>query len=880
MTPTQYRGLNNDPVKGCLGPRSNFSIEGPFQAMQPTRTKGHSLAVILCLVMLVLLSCQASPLSPNRQTISLTFACPQGDVPAYRAAAMLFRQDHPEVDIQVVSAATLTSARPEIEGDALDYALHLTQQADMFLAHGAAVELGPSGVIRDLTPYVLETGGVAANNYPTSLTRYFQEQGKTWGAPAGITPFILVFRPADLSAVGGLEPSEQWTWDDLRVLANKLTIRAGVQVRRYGFADHHASSLRALLVARGLTSGSEPGATAPLMLNDMRVVEAVQWYTDLALMDHVMPNASTDPAFDSWNMFNRSEAAMAVLPLTRWLQVSPQARAGVRVMALPEVTPVEPLGYFISARAQNPQMAWRFIEFIQRRVVPVGALSPGRTHLSGTAESDLDQNSRELLLRALERPALPFRPARVNDALRDAVRRVWAGGVVETELTRAQQEIATMDRVAQRETFLLPGKTPTAPNGERITFLVQDETPYRPLVQTFQDTTRIGVNLLTVMDFMAITPASQGMQVQPLALADLIDSSNADCFEGPGWYHLDEIAAVSLDLRPLLDSDGGLPVEDFYSQAARRLTAEGHVWGLPIGMKVPVLQYNQDLFDITNTAYPSTAWTWLDVFTTARQLSTGAGPTRRYGFVVWPGLRLVGQVQRMAGVSWIDLEALPHTVRFNAPQIIFAAETLAGLVRDGVVPTIRGSDTPETMLIDSIYSGKIAMWPAESQDFRYLPFRSGVAQLPGESFCCPVGSTCTIETLHISAQTAHVQACWKWLRFLAEQPATNAFFFIPPRRSVMASAAFGQQVGLEAQAVYLAAAECKPDEPGAGWDALPKGASNTLTLLATTLEQIVWYGADAKSSLDQVQEKADAYVACLRRCVDAEGDTCLNRCTQ
>lgn len=847
--------------------------------MPPTRTKNRSLAVILCLVMLVLLSCQASQLSPDRKTISLTFACPQEDVPAYRAAAMLFSQDHPDVDIQVVSAATLTPAWPKAEGDALDYAHRLAQQADIFLAHGAAVELGPSGIIRDLTPYVLETGSAVANSYPTSLVCYSQEEGKTWGVPAGLIPFILVFRSADLSAVGGLEPSAQWTWDDLRVLANELTVRDGVQVRRYGFADPHASSLRALLVARGLTPGSGPGATTPLALNDIRTAEVVRWYTDLALIDHVMPNATTDPTFDSWNMFSRGEAAMAVLPLTRWLQVPPQTRAGMRVVTLPEATPVEPLGYFISARAQDPQTAWHFIEFIQQRMVPIGALPPSRAQLSGTAESALDQNSRELLLRALERPALPFRPARINDALRDAVRRIWAGGGVETELTRAQQEITPMDRVAQRQTFVLPGETPAATNGERINFLTQDETSYHPLAQTFQDTTGIGVNLLTVMDFMAIAPTSRGMQVQPLALAKLIDSSNADCFEGPGWYPLDEIAAVSLDLRPLLDSDSRLPLEDLYSQAARQLTDEGHVWGLPVGMKVPVLQYNQAIFDMTNTAYPSTAWTWQDVFTTARQLSTGAGPTRQYGFVLWPHLRLVGQVQRMAGVSWIDLGAVPPTVRFNAPQIVFAAETLAELVRDGVIPSIRDSDTPETMLIDLISAGKIAMWPAESQDFRYLPFRRGVTRLPRESLCCPVGSACMVQTVHISAQSAHVQACWKWLRFLSEQPATNAFA-IPPRRSVLGSAAFGQQVGPETQAVYLAAAECELDEPGSGWDALPKGASNTLTLLASTLEQIVWHGADAKSSLNQVQEKSDAYVACLRRCVDAEGDTCLNACIQ
>ncbi len=116
-----------------------------------------------------------------------------------------------------------------------------------------------------------------------------------------------------------------------------------------------------------------------------------------------------------------------------------------------------------------------------------------------------------------------------------------------------------------------------------------------------------------------------------------------------------------------------------------------------------------------------------------------------------------------------------------------------------------------------------------------------------------------VQTVSISRQTTHVSACWKWLRYLSEQPATNAFS-IPTRRSVLASAAFGQQVGTETQAVYLAAAECELDEPDTGWAVLPEGAAQTLTWLAAALEQIVWYGADAKATLDEVQERADAHI--------------------
>lgn len=833
-----------------------------------TRTRNCLLAAICCLVTFVSLACQASQLSHDHKSILLTFACPQEDVSAYQAAAMLFRQNHPDIDIRVVSAATLAPTGSEIP-DGLTYAYQLAQRADMFLAHGAAVELGLLGAIQDLTPYMPVTGGVTDGDDPISVADYFQEQGKTWGMPAGLIPYVLILRTTDLAAISGLEPRADWTWDDLRMIANELTVRDGLEVRRYGFADHYSISLRALLVAHGLVPEHRPEATTSFALNDTRLVEVVQWYTDLALKDHVMPNPATNPSLDSWNMFSRGEVAMAVLPMTRWLQVSLQAPAGTRVMRLPEATPVEPLGYFVSARAPNSQAAWRFIEFVQQRVVPVGALPFSRHRLSAVARSTRDQDRRQLLLQMLERPALPFRPAKVNEILHDAVRRIWAGGAVETELARAQQAIATINRAAPRETPGLLGATLAGTAKENINFLVQEKAPYLSLAQSFQDTSGIGVNLLTMADFLTSIPTAEGIQVQPTPLSELIRRSGADCFEGLGWDdRWDEIAAVSLDLRPLLDTDGDLFIEDFYSQAMRQFTDGGHVWGLPIGMKVPVLQYNQDFFDATDTAYPSAGWTWQDVFAIARQLSVGAGPSRRYGFVLWPDLRLVGQIQRMTGVSWIDLETRPHTVHLNAPEIVSAAETLAELARDDVIPSISGSDTPEIMLSDLIFSGRVAMWPAESQDFRYSPFRLGAARLPGERLCCPLGSACAMQTLHISRQTIHVPACWQWLRFLSQQPATSAFT-IPVRRSVLASSVFGQQVGSETQTVYLEAAECDIDGPSAGWDALPEGAFHTLTLLASALEQIVWHGADGKSTLDEAQKKADAYLACLRRCTDA-----------
>jgi ABC-type glycerol-3-phosphate transport system substrate-binding protein len=129
------------------------------------------------------------------------------------------------------------------------------------------------------------------------------------------------------------------------------------------------------------------------------------------------------------------------------------------------------------------------------------------------------------------------------------------------------------------------------------------------------------------------------------------------------------------------------------------------------------------------------------------------------------------------------------------------------------------------------------------------------------------------DAYYISADTAHPDACWEWIKFLSNRIIEGR---IPPRRSLVESEAFREKVGEEVQAVYLEALEY--DDPNLFKDLedLP-GSQRAYRFLKDALEEIVWKGADVHQSLAEAQRKAEAYVDCLRRSDDpkAAAEACF-----
>jgi multiple sugar transport system substrate-binding protein len=82
----------------------------------------------------------------------------------------------------------------------------------------------------------LEPLSVDVSSYPQSLVNLYTYQSKLYAVPKDFDTIALFYNKALFDKAGVAYPSADWTWDDLRAAAKKLTITSGGKVTQAGFA--------------------------------------------------------------------------------------------------------------------------------------------------------------------------------------------------------------------------------------------------------------------------------------------------------------------------------------------------------------------------------------------------------------------------------------------------------------------------------------------------------------------------------------------------------------------------------------------------------------------------------------------------------------------
>jgi ABC-type glycerol-3-phosphate transport system substrate-binding protein len=123
----------------------------------------------------------------------------------------------------------------------------------------------------------------------------------------------------------------------------------------------------------------------------------------------------------------------------------------------------------------------------------------------------------------------------------------------------------------------------------------------------------------------------------------------------------------------------------------------------------------------------------------------------------------------------------------------------------------------------------------------------------------------------ISADTENVQACWRWITFLTEQPSATQG--LPARSSVAESNEYREQIGAERADAYLASV-AQADQPSAfqvfseeDW------LGGALFWLGQAYGQVIDGEATVEDALGTAQQMADDYRACVMAAGDVSEDT-------
>jgi multiple sugar transport system substrate-binding protein len=147
------------------------------------------------------------------------------------------------------------------------------------------------GALEDLTPRV-KSWTHQADVQPTAWQTVTIDK-KIVSLPLSVTLDAIFYRTDRLKEYGLKEPTADWTWDEFRALAEGFTKK---DKNQYGYGMRGAGTWAVLYPSEfAYANGAQVLKDGKVAINSKAAVDALAWYMDLALKQHVAPpSAPTD----------------------------------------------------------------------------------------------------------------------------------------------------------------------------------------------------------------------------------------------------------------------------------------------------------------------------------------------------------------------------------------------------------------------------------------------------------------------------------------------------------------------------------------------------------------------------------------------------------
>jgi multiple sugar transport system substrate-binding protein len=349
---------------------------------------------------------------------------------------------------------------------------------------------------------------------------------------------------------------------------------------------------------------------------------------------------------------------------------------------------------------------------------------------------------------------------------------------------------------------------------------------------------------------------------------------------------------ILLDVTGMLRADPLLGAEDYFTQPqeAERSTRDGKWYGIGSCWVGPHVYYNADIFDAEGIEPPSNdpdeAWDWDYFIEIAQQLTVDANGNHpgdsgfdidnveRWGVHMptwwWPPLAFVFA----NGGTVVDPEGIPRLL-LDQPEAAEAIQRIADLMLvDQVMPQsaiVEALGMSNTQMLEN---GRLAMAVDGSWALAWMykiEATLGTACLP------KMKQPATVLGCHMHGAlsgSAHPEAAWKWLRFLAS-PYYETYFnriglWLPNQSWLLTEEGLGTWLDEE---IHPAGFEALATEffPGNGrFVPMPPGMQKVTNIIDTAY-QAVWVG-DRTAEEAMAQAVLDANEAFADGASQASGD--------
>lgn len=325
-------------------------------------------------------------------TVSFMIFGDPAELKAYQNLAVAFEAKFPAIKIQLIHIPSQTDYRKRL---AADFAAK-TPADVVLINYRRYAGLAAKGALEPLGSYLAKSTIIQESDFYPETIEPFRWAGQLTCIPQNLSSLVVYYNKNLFDKASRPYPKDNWTWDEFLQTAQALT----KDLDGDGVVDQHGLGTEASIFRLApfvWQNGGEivdnPIEPRGLGLNKPAAFEATQWFVDLQVKHHVVPNQAEESAEDSESRFQNGRLAM-FLNSRRGVPTYREITAfDWDVAALPQRG--EPAGilhedaYCMPASVKNKALVWKFIEYANSVEGQTLVAASGRTvpSLRSVAES-------------------------------------------------------------------------------------------------------------------------------------------------------------------------------------------------------------------------------------------------------------------------------------------------------------------------------------------------------------------------------------------------------------------------------------------------------------------------------------------------------------
>lgn len=335
------------------------------------------LPLLLVALICLWIALERSPESrPNAVTLRWVINSSERDRSFYAALQKAFEAKHPHIHIEFIKQNEGNKVETMIAGgDAPDIISVGADKLHYYLE---------AGVFRDLTPLMSQADQDDLGSFFPVCLHPFVKDGRVYALPWSYVPFILFYNKNLFDREGLPYPNDNWTWDDYRAAAKRLTrdtdgdgimdefgaTFAQWQDGYYCWFFQNGGRVLSPAIAPSLRRGLGEAPSVRATFSDPKVVEAVRFLHTLTRDDRTIPTDVNKPKAVGTGLFEAGKLAMYgptgsfYIPAYRAYEKVDWDIASVPAGPSGKGTIVAPQAHGVSSQSRHPREAYELVKFI------------------------------------------------------------------------------------------------------------------------------------------------------------------------------------------------------------------------------------------------------------------------------------------------------------------------------------------------------------------------------------------------------------------------------------------------------------------------------------------------------------------------------------